>query len=156
MVLHLLAALPLWYWVAAAVILLVALIEGGEETREALAIILRALYATGLFLLIGLLWPLFLAWTTVERTVHLWRRRPAQRSPQWYLDRWAAVPRGFSRLSGRWMVTGQWFPTPALALPVQFAPRHACLVPGWTVTLSLLIVEVSFTRLTSPTGAAHE
>lgn len=156
MVLELLASLPLWYWVAAAVVLLAALLEGGEETREALANVVRAQCAAGLFLLIGLLWPLFLVWTIAERTVHLWRRHPAQRSAQWYLDRWAAVPRGFSRLSRRWMVTGQWFPAFTLTLPVQFTPRHACLVSGWTVTFSLLVVEVSLTRLASPTGAAHE
>lgn len=153
MVLELLASLPLWYWVGGALTLLLFTGESLEEIRDALLALLYVLFTLVILVLVVTLWPLALAVSIIQKNLGHWRGPDrAHHTPEWFLARWTKWPRTFGQVRGRWMVTGQWFPRPT-ACPVEFVPRRASIVGGWTIRAHLLIVELGVTRLPAGEGA---
>ncbi|ASN83393.1 hypothetical protein [Deinococcus ficus] len=144
--------IPLWYWGAGLLVLLAATSDAGTEVKEALLGLATGLLTLALLLTMLAFWPLVIVISTLHRNrTHQRGQTRTHRSPEWFLARWAEVPRTFGIHRGRWMIAGRWWPA-LTAHPIQYMPRHTAIVDGRTLTLHLLIVEVAITRLSLPAG----
>lgn len=144
--------LGFWSWGAGLLVLRAATFDAGAQVKDALPGRLTGIFT--LALLVGMLafWPLVIVISTLHRNrTHQRSRTRTHRSPEWFLARWAEVPRTFGIHHGRWMIAGRWWPALS-AHPIQYMPRHTAIVDGRTLTLHLLIVEVAMTRLSLPAG----